>query len=104
MAKNGDTDLVSTDTNAISELASQLRVASNRLETQITSIYKTIDSMECCWSGESYETFVSKCNDARPSLEALVLFVKAYSELLNSTVKDAGEKYIEDAASALGGK
>lgn len=96
-------EIVSTDVDVVSDLARQLKVAGNRLENQIEDIYKIIADMGNSWSGDSYQDFVSKCNNSRKSLDALVLFVKAYSRLFETTVKDAAEDYVTEVAAALGG-
>lgn len=103
MARNSDTELVVADVDTISDLAGQLNVAAARLEEQINAIYANIASLNESWAGESYDNFSQKCKDARPSLNALVLFVKAYAELLDTSVKSASEKYINEATSVLGG-
>lgn len=100
---NGDTDLVVANVDSIEELASQLRVAGNRFEKQIDDIYRIIKELHNDWQGLSYDEFSARCEEARPALDTLTIFVKAYSKLLDSSIKEAGETFIESAASALGG-
>ena len=88
------------DSDKLQTLATTLEGHAGNVETFINDIYKALNSLESSWNDESYATFWNECVGFKSSLDALVLILRAYAQILKAETGGPSYTELEEAVNA----
>lgn len=81
---------IGVDTVELDSAIDTLATETTKVSNAITEIFRLIDvELVKHWSGESYETFKTKCHTYKVPVEQIVTFLTAYKELLDLAYTNA---------------
>lgn len=81
---------IGVDLEELESAIDVLTTETAKVSTAIGEIFRLIDEeLVKSWSGDSYETFKTKCHSYKVPVEQIVTFLTAYKELLDGAYTNA---------------